>query len=82
MMVLFLGIAIFFFFMGIRTNTEINEHRDIKDLDNKTQNTQGFLTFQTYLDRFNILSRTCFSISMIFGILFLLKLLILGLMSI
>lgn len=64
MLVLFVGLGIFFFFMGIRLNTEENTNIDINDTNRKT-----FVSHQTFLDRFNILSRASFGISITFAIL-------------
>lgn len=64
MIVFFSGLSIFFFFMAIRLNTEINENIDINgpNKDGVT-NKRTFTNYQTYLNKFNILSKSSFVIS-------------------
>lgn len=81
LLVLFLGISIFFFFMGIRLNTEINENRNIDNLPDGKMHTNRQIFYKTYLDRFNILSKSSFTISCLFTILLGIKLLFLVLSS-
>ena len=61
--ILFIGLAIFFFFMAIRLNTEISVNKNITNLSPSNQQTNTFTSYQTHLDRFNILSKSCFTIS-------------------
>lgn len=77
--ILFLGISIFFFFMGIRLNTDVDEKRKVNDLPNGKQNVDRHLFYQTYLDKFNILSKTSFVISTTFAVFGIIKLLFLAL---
>ena len=81
LLILFLGLSIFFFFMGIRLNTEINTNINIQNLIEGKQNKNTFTSFQTHLDKFNILSKISFIISIIFGLIFITKLLAIGVNS-
>ena len=75
MLVFFVGLAVFFFFMAISLNTEENTNIKIDDLSEGRRNKNTFTFYQTFLDRFNILSKSCFTISVIFGILAIFRLL-------
>jgi len=77
--VFFIGLSIFFFFMGIRLNTEINTIIN-QDTDNEGKIKKETKTYyQTYLRKFNKLSQTAFTISVIFGIFLLIRLIYLSL---
>jgi len=69
MFVFFIGLVIFFFFMAISLNSVENTNVKIDDLPEGRRNKNTFTLYETYLDRFNILSKSCFTISIIFGIL-------------
>jgi len=70
MLVLFIGIGIFFFFMGIRLNTEEDTNIETDtNLNKNERNKRTFSSFKIYLTQFNILSKSCFVISGIFGFL-------------
>lgn len=82
LLILFLGIAIFFFFMGIRLNTSVNTRINNTPVNEKTQNKETFTVYETNLSRFNILSKSCFILSIIFGTILGIKLLFNALLSI
>ena len=76
--VFLLGVGIFFFFMAIRLNTEISENKSSEDFpDENRRSTRKDIVYQTYLNKFNVLSKSCFIISILFGMLSLARLLLL-----
>ena len=70
LLVFLVGMTIFFFFMGIALNTEENVNINETPDGNGNVNRHRFEQFKTYLDRFNILSKTCFWFSGISAFLF------------
>ena len=73
--VFFAGLSIFFFFMAIRLNTEIMENVDINGPNQDGVTNRRTLTnYQTHLTRFNILSKSSFTISVILEVIVALRL--------
>ncbi|GEM_PF-4590186 len=71
MLVFFVGLAIFFFFMGIQMNTDefVIKKEEVIDPNTGLKNQNTTSSYQTYLDHFNVLSRAGFCIAGAFAFL-------------